>query len=89
MVGTMNAINTMSLRDYGFEDLHSEELLAIEGGVDWAMIGTGLIAAAAGMFAIVSLPATAFVGVAYAGVLVASALTGAGSGMIIAQGIRS
>ena len=49
----------------GFAELSANELVFIDGGIDWQAIGAGCGIMAAGMFAIACAPASALVGAAY------------------------
>lgn len=72
-----------------FEMLSFDDMLSIDGGIDWGWIGSGVAVAGAGCFAILCAPASVFVGAAYVGALACSAAIGAGAGMMIGQGLIS
>lgn len=72
-----------------FDMLSQNELLAVDGGVDWQSIGAGLGIVATACFAIACAPASAFVGVAYAGMVIASATSGAAAGCYIGYGLTA
>ena len=71
----------------GFAELSANELVFIDGGIDWRAIGAGCGIMAAGMFAIACAPASALVGAAYGAMCIGAVATGAGSGAYIGYGL--
>lgn len=72
-----------------FEQISFSEMFEIDGGFDADSFFTGLGILGASLFAIVSLPETALVGVLYGVCCVASAATGAASGYFLGKGIAN
>lgn len=72
-----------------FEVLSFDDMMSIDGGIDWGWIGSGVAVVGTGCFAILCAPASVFVGAAYIGTLACSAAVGAGAGMMIGQGLIS
>lgn len=69
--------------------LSLEDMMAIEGGVDWGAIGAGLGILSATMFAIACAPASALVGAGYVAMMIGSAAGGAAAGCYIGSGLAS
>lgn len=79
----------MTLEMNTFETLSFDEILLIDGGVDWQSVGAGLGIASATFIAIACAPASAFVGVAYGAMLLGSAAGGAAAGCYIGYGLAN
>lgn len=73
----------------GFAELSANEMMAIDGGVDWGWVGSGVAVLGAGCLAVMCAPAACFVGAAYVGTLACGAAIGAGAGMMVGQGLIS
>ena len=71
----------------GFCEMTEDEMLLLDGGIDWESIGCGLGILGTTCIAIACAPASAFVGVAYGCMLVGSAAAGAAAGCYIGNGI--
>ena len=73
----------------GFCEMSQEEMMLLDGGIDWESIGCGLGIAGTFYVAVACAPASAFVGAAYGCMLAGAALTGAAAGCYIGNGIIS
>ena len=62
---------TLALKSYGFAELSSNELLTVDGGVDWNTVGLGAGIAMGAIVGIMTAPtlilAVPFLGFAYLG----------------------
>lgn len=79
----------MTLNMSQFDVLTFEEMMAIDGGIDWQAIGAGLGILSATMLAVACAPASAFVGVAYVALMIGGAAGGAAAGCYIGYGLAS
>jgi hypothetical protein len=74
---------------FGFEELSSEELLEVDGGVIWANVGAGLALASAIFIGIACAPAAAFVGAAYVALSIGVYSGALGAGLLIGSGLTN
>lgn len=75
--------------NFGFCELNENEMMMVDGGVKVEPIIAGGLALGTFCVAVACAPATAFVGGAYAVMLIGAALTGAAAGGSIAYGLFS
>lgn len=75
--------------NFGFCELDENEMMMVDGGVKVEPILTGVAVLGTFCVAVACAPASAFVGGAYAAMLIGATLTGAAAGGGIAYGLFS